>query len=121
MIHKHFLKEANRIRSKYLNTINSFQSKEDYILKNKDIIEKLISDLNITIENSDHDIKDEVKAELLEMETTIYKMQNEVIILDKELKKLQKDSELLYTKIKKHHPELSIEDIQKEIFYALDK
>lgn len=121
MIHKHFLKEANRIRSKYLNTIEKFQAKEDYITKNKSFIENMMKDLNSNIKNSNHDIKDDVKNELLEIETTIYKIQKEVIILDKELKKLQKDSELLYNKIKKHHPDLSEKEIQKEIFYALEK
>jgi chromosome segregation ATPase len=121
MIHKHFLKEANRIRSKYLSTIEKFQKKEDYIKENKIIIEKLINNINNAVDNSDSDIKDDVKEELLDIETTIYKIQKEVIILDKELKKLKKDSNILFSKIQKHHPDLREEEIQKEIFYALEK
>lgn len=121
MIHKHFLKEANRIREKYLNTIEKFQKKENYIKENKSYIESIMKELSVSVENSEHDIKDEVKSELLEIETTIYKIQKEVIILDKELKKLQNESKLLYSKIKDHHPNLSEDEIQKEVFYALEK
>jgi len=121
MIHKHFLKEANRIRNTYLNTIEKFKQKEEYITKNKKIIENLINEINNNVKNSDVDIQDDVKTELIEIETTIYKIQKEVIVLDKTLKKLQNDSKTLYTKIKKHYPNLSDEEIQKEIFYTLEK
>jgi len=121
MIHKHFLLEANRIRSDYLQTIENFNNKEEYIKEKKEYIEDIMKKLDIAVKNSDHDIRDEVKDELFLIETTINKIQKDVIILDKKLKKLQKETELLFSKIQKHHPDLTTEEIQKEVFYALVK
>jgi len=124
MINKIFIKEAKRIRKDYFRTIQQFNNKENILNNHKNTINEIIDEINVYIEKNpnktESDLMEEKSEILINLEISITKIQDDVKILDKKLKKLENDSSELYQNITEHHPELSKEEIQKEIFYSLD-
>jgi len=126
-IHKRFIEEADRIRDKYLKSLHNLEQKEDVILSYKDIIEKTLSkiqkyvEINENSEIGEEQIGEDLKDELLDLDINMGKIQKEVKTLNDEIERLKKQSSHLYSSIRKKHPELSDEEIQKEILYSIKK
>jgi len=57
----------------------------------------------------------------MDMNTNMEKIQNDVKILDENIKKLKTQSKQLYATISTEYPNLDEKKIQKQILYSLDK
>jgi site-specific DNA-adenine methylase len=87
--------------------INLMKSNEKYIKANSD------KDIEM--------IKDVLKDDLLEIDSKIEKITKELTPMLKQTEKLEKESKELFNAIKDKYPNLSEEEIQKEIFFAIKR
>jgi len=123
-IHNKYINEAKRIRSDYLNFTN-FIKKEKLIEKYKNRILNLLESMEKFIEKNEEldeeSLKEKLNDELMDMNTNMEKIQNDVKILDENIKKLKTQSKQLYATISTEYPNLDEKKIQKQILYSLDK
>ena len=80
----------------------------------KDIVGKN-SDKNM----EDKNLKSLLNGKLLEIETSIIKIQSELNPINEKIEKLKNDSKKLYDTIKEKYTELEDEDIQEQILEHL--
>lgn len=123
MINSYLINEARRIRSQYLKEIELFKGKEDKINNLKIDIYKKVDIVSNYIKNNleitEVQVMDELKSEITDIEISMDIIQKDVTILEKNINKLKKDSTKLFQLIQKKYPNLSEQDIQKEILYSL--
>jgi len=122
-IHKRFLEEATRIRKTYLSEIKNFQDKENdlkiYQTRLTNILDNITDYVKKNPLSSEDQIAEDLKDELIEIETNMNIIKDEVSKLDTKIKKLRKQSKLLFESIKSKHIELTDEEIHKEILYYI--
>jgi len=124
-IHKVLIDEATRIREDYLKEVSILADKEKKINNYQDRLKELLSNVEkYIIKNKNNDIDEEqisidLNDELSDIEITMNRIKGDVEILDNKVKKLQTQSQNLYQKIIKKHPELSEKEIQQEILYTI--
>jgi len=125
MIKDRYIKEANRIREKFIDTIKKIEQKEQLINSHKNEITALMKKNSEYVEKnkkkSVDQIKVDMKDELYQIEKNIEKIVEELQPLLDNIQILEKESKDLYRSIKDRHPELSEKQIQKEILYSLKK
>lgn len=116
-IHERYIDEAVRIRKDYLNNIKNIQEKENIIVGYKDKIEKTMVNIEqyITADVSEQ-VKSELNNELINMEKDIRKINEELEPFKIKIEQLQKDSSTLFNTIVEAYPDLTVVEIQKEIF-----
>lgn len=124
VINQRFIEEANRIREDYLGEMIKLTNKEDEIKIHQNRLLELMEEINIYIKNnsdvSEEQISVDLKNELFEIENTLDNIKKEVAIFDANVKSLKKASSVLFNSITEQYPELSEEDIQKEILYKIN-
>lgn len=124
-INKNFINEAISIRKEYLDEIKILTEKENKIIDYQNRLKSFLNDIEKYVKiNKDSDVSEEqisidLNSELAEIEITMNKIKNDVGLLDNKIKFLQEKSRSLYQKIINKYPELTQEEIQKEIFYSL--
>jgi len=124
-IHKRFIDESIRIRKSYIRNINKIIEKEEIILSYKSKIENVMNETkDIVGKNSDKNMEDKnlkslLNGKLLEIETSIIKIQSELNPINEKIEKLKNDSKKLYDTIKEKYTELEDEDIQEQILEHL--
>jgi len=126
MIGKHYIDEALRIRETYLKTIDEVLDKEKIINKYKVKVSNKMNILKDYVDNLEDDtitenIKKDLIKDTLNIEIELKNISKEIVPLLDIIEKLKKESKNLYNKIKEKYPELSEQDIQKEIFLNLKK
>jgi seryl-tRNA synthetase len=124
-IHERYIKQAIRIREDFIRNMQKIIESEKEINTYKDSIVNLMkSNEKYITENSDKDldmIKNTIKDDLLEIDSKIEKITKELSPMIQKTEKLEKESKELFSAIKDKYPNLSKEDIQKEIFYAIKR
>lgn len=124
-IHERYINHANLIRNEYINTINEISQSEEEINVHKDKIKELmIYNEEYVKENSDKDldiIKSALRDDLLEIDSKIEKIVSKLTPYLNKLEKLQKESKELFRAIKDKYPQMSEQDIQKEILFNIKK
>jgi uncharacterized protein YhaN len=111
MIDEIYIKEAVRIREEYLNNLV-------YLAKEEENIKELTKELNqIAKDVEDSDAKGEkyYRDALFEVELTIRKATDKVIPYYDKTKELDKQQKNLYDTIKDKYPNISDEEMKKEI------
>ncbi len=117
MIAEQYIKEGIRIRKNYIYNLKEILKQEPIIFQRKSVFEKL-----------QQEMENVVKSDLNEMRKTL-KLGNKLLVLEKEIKniqdiikpfydsieKLKDDRDKLYLAIKEKYPNISIEQIEKEI------
>jgi len=120
-----YIKEANRIRETFIKTIREIEEKEKLVTKHKNDIKIIMKSNSEYIENnrdiSIDEAKESMKGELETIEEKIVFIVGELEPLLEKIEKLKKESKELYKAIKDRHPELSEEDIQKEVLYSIKR
>jgi hypothetical protein len=124
-IHERYIKQAIRIREDFIRNMQKIIESEKEINTHKDCIVNLMkSNEKYINENSDKDldmIKNTIKDDLLEIDSKIEKITKELSPMIQKTEKLEKESKELFSAIKDKYPNLSEEDIQKEIFYSIKR
>ena len=124
-IYERYIKQAIRIREDFIRNMQKIIESEKEINIHKDSIVNLMkSNEKYITENSDKDldmIKNTIKDDLLEIDSKIEKITKELSPMIQKTEKLEKESKELFSAIKDKYPNLSEEDIQKEIFYAIKR
>jgi len=126
-IHRVLMDEALRIRKEYLKEIQNLTNKEDEIKKYQkrlnDILENIEKYIIINKENdnnlTEEQISVDLKDELSDIEVTMNKIKTHIKTLDENISKLREQSSTLFNKIVKKHPELSKDEIVKEILFSI--
>lgn len=120
MIDKRYLEEASRIRESYLKTLDKIIEHEQFINKYKDEIEKIMETNTELIEENPekplNQFKNEIKEDLLTIDSNINKIVSKLEPLLTYIEKLQKESKELYITIKDKYPSLTENDIQLQVF-----
>jgi len=124
-IHDRYIKQAIRIREDFIRNMQKIIESEKEINIHKEVIINLMKSNEKYIKaNSDKDIemiKDVLKDDLLEIDSKIEKITKELTPMLKQTEKLEKESKELFNAIKDKYPNLSEEEIQKEIFFAIKR
>jgi hypothetical protein len=124
-IHERYINQAKRIREQYIKNMQLILLKDKIIDKYKTNIKNImISNKKYIDSNSDKNlnmIKNSLKEKLLEIESNINNISKELIPLIEKNEKLEKESTELFITIKDKYPDLSKEDIQKEILFSIKR
>lgn len=123
MIAEQYIKEGIRIRKNYIYNLKEILKQEPIIFQRKSVFEKL-----------QQEMENVVKSDLNEMRKTL-ELGNKLLVLEKEIKniqdiikpfydsieKLKDDRDKLYLAIKEKYPNISIEQIEKEIMSKVEE
>lgn len=123
MIADQYIKEGIRIRKNYIYNLKEILKQEPIIFERKTFFEKLQEEMESV-----------VKSDLNEMRKTL-ELGNKLLVLEKEIKniqdiikpfyeaieKLKDDRDRLYLAIKEKYPNISIEQIEKEIMSKVEE
>lgn len=125
MINKRYLSEAQRIRTSYLKTMENINMKNDFIQEHKNSIQEIVDKNDEYIKKnknkSAEEIKESFKDDLLTIDEKINKIVSELQPLLTKIDSLKEDSSNLFQLIKKTYPDLSDEEIQKQVFLFIEK
>jgi hypothetical protein len=111
------IKEARRIREKYLKSVSNIKESESKLIETK---KELISVIQ-TIEKAVNEIDEEMmKEKINNLESKIRGIQEDIkpdIII---IKKLEKDADTLFESIKQKHPNITKEELQESLLPYID-
>jgi len=123
MIAEQYINEGVRIRKIYIQNLKEILKQEPFIFERKKIFEKIKDDMETT-----------VKSDLNEIRKTL-ELNNKLIVLEKEIKIIQdivrpyydkiealkNDKDRLYLAIKEKYPNITQEEIEKDIMSRVDE
>ena len=123
MIAEQYINEGVRIRKIYIQNLKEILKQEPFIFERKKIFEKIKDDMEVT-----------VKSDLNEIRKTL-DLNNKLIVLEKEIKIIQdivrpyydkiealkNDKDRLYLAIKEKYPNITQEEIEKDIMSRVDE
>jgi|LakMenEpi03Aug12_release.lakeMendotaPanAssembly.Ray.scaffolds.fasta_scaffold225120_3 predicted nucleic acid-binding Zn-ribbon protein len=126
MIETKFIESANEIRKEYLRLSDELSKKEEILTEFKGYISSKIDDLNdfkeINLRQNKPQNKDdlmrvanELIGKMSEIEEKEKSLNKRIQDIDEKMTKLQKEENELLKSIRKRYPEMSIEEIKKEI------
>ena len=111
ILDKLYIEEAKRIRKTYLTNLVRIVEKEDEI----QIYFKMIEDIKIQVENNKDKEDEFFISKLIEINNNIEKIQNVIMPHYDKIKKLDDAQKILYNNIKDKYPDITDEEIQKQI------
>ena len=123
MIAEQYINEGVRIRKIYIQNLKEILKQEPFIFERKKIFEKIKDDMEVT-----------VKSDLNEIRKTL-DLNNKLIVLEKEIKIIQdivrpfydkiealkSDKDRLYLAIKEKYPNITQEEIEKDIMSKVEE
>jgi len=123
MIAEQYINEGVRIRKIYIQNLKEILKQEPFIFERKKIFEKIKDDMETT-----------VKSDLNEIRKTL-ELNNKLIVLEKEIKIIQdivrpyydkiealkNDKDRLYLAIKEKYPNITQEEIEKDIMSKVEE
>lgn len=122
-IHQRYIENAIRIRKEFLSVMIDILDKETEITTHKNRISDLMSTnkkyINDNSKSPIEKIKKDIQNDLNDIESNIIKINNKLLPVLEKLEKLKKESKELYLAIKDKYPNLSEQEIQKQIFEKL--
>ena len=111
ILDKLYIEEAKRIRKTYLTNLVRIVEKEDEI----QIYFKMIEDIKIQVENNKDKEDEFFISKLIEINNNIEKIQNVIMPHYEKIKKLDESQKILYNNIRDKYPDITDEEIQKQI------
>lgn len=104
-----FIEQARSIRREYIRNAKEIVKCEDRIESYRNELTKIQSELN------DEMSKDNLRDKLLIIEKNIRSIENIIGPFDKNIKELEKSADKLFDNIRERHPELTTDQIQREL------
>jgi len=114
---KIYIDEAIRIRKSYIKSINNILNEEKLLLKKKEEIDKIYKNITNIIDSELHDVTKRLKLneQLINTEKIINNIQKRIRPHYNNIDQLKKDANNLYTSIIEKYPNISKDEIEKEI------
>ncbi|NBP56404.1 hypothetical protein EBU71_07705 [bacterium] len=120
MIDEHFIRSAVEIRKEWVKLIRSLDSHQEQVEKAQKIIADKKADIDAfskkDLKLKDVQVKEFVEKIFNEIEHQAIIIESRIKPLNDDIEKLKKEELRLYHKIKTNYPELTDEDIKKEIY-----
>lgn len=125
-IDKKYLDDSTKIRQTYKECLISLKAKEDKVKIYKDSIMELMDEMKSYIENTPDETFNENTQKILndnltDIETNINLIKKEIVPINATIESLKKQSSNLYSVISESYPELSMEEIQRQVINYLTK
>lgn len=123
MIAEQYINEAKRIRRIYLQNIKEILKQEPIIEERKNFAKKIQNEMDIAVQSDLNDVRKtlELNNKLLVLEKEIKKIQDIIRPFYDNIEKLKTDTDRLYLAIKEKYPNLDLTIIQNEIMSSLDE
>jgi RecG-like helicase len=123
MIAEQYINEAKRIRRIYLQNIKEILKQEPFIEERKNFAKKIQNEMDIAVQSDLNDVRKtlELNNKLLVLEKEIKKIQDIIRPFYDNIEKLKTDTDRLYLAIKEKYPNLDLTIIQNEIMSSLDE
>jgi len=123
MIAEQYINEAKRIRRIYLQNIKEILKQEPFIEERKNFAKKIQNEMDIAVQSDLNDVRKtlELNNKLLVLEKEIKKIQDIIRPFYDNIEKLKTDTDRLYLAIKEKYPNLDLIIIQNEIMSSLDE
>ena len=123
MIAEQYINEAKRIRRIYLQNIKEILKQEPIIEERKNFAKKIQNEMDIAVQSDLNDVRKtlELNNKLLVLEKEIKKIQDIIRPFYDNIEKLKTDTDRLYLAIKEKYPNLDLNIIQNEIMSSLDE
>ncbi len=117
--------KAKEIRREYLNYTKNIKLDEEKLRKYKDEINELLKngdEINENYENKNSELyKREMSKVVDELDEKVKAVQNNLKPYRKKINQLEKQSDILYDTIREKYPNLSKEEIQRQIKEQLEE
>lgn len=124
-IHQRYIDEAHNIREEYLKNIEIIATQEEKIEEYKTIINNCLENNNSYISKNKNKtidvVKEELRDNLAEIDKYISIIVNKLNPIFENIKQLEKKSSELFKTIKEKYPNITDAEIQKIIFYSIEK
>lgn len=104
-----FIEQAKSIRREYIKNAKEIIKCEGKIENYRNELNKIQSELH------DEMSKDDLRLKLIDVEKNIKSIENIISPYDKKIKELEKSADKLFENIKERHPDISPEQIQREL------
>jgi hypothetical protein len=123
MIADQYINEAKRIRRIYLQNIREILKQEPIIEGRKNVAKKIQKEMDIAIQSDLNDVRKtlELNNKLLILEKELRKIQDIIRPFYDNIENLKTDTDRLYLSIKEKYPNLDLNIIQNEIMSSLDE
>jgi len=114
---KIYIKDAVRIRKEYISSLTNILQQEDILNNNKSDIDKIRADMENIVESDNHDVTKRLKLneELSKIDKIVKDIQSNIKPHYDKIESLRVDADKLYTSIKERYPDITEEDIKKQI------
>lgn len=123
MIAEQYINEGIRIRKIYLQNLKEIIKQEPIVYERKAVCERMRDEMEMIVNSNINDIRKTLE------------LNNKLIILEKEIKKIQdivkpfydiienlnKDKDVLYLAIKEKYPNITTEQIEREIMSKVEE
>lgn len=123
MIADQYINEGIRIRKVYIQNLKEILKQEPIILERKKIFEKLKDDMEATVKSDLNDIRKtlELNNKLINIEKEIKIIQDIIRPYYDVIESLKSDKDRLYLAIKEKYPNITQEEIEKDIMSRVEE
>ena len=123
MIAEQYINEAKRIRRIYLQNIKEILKQEPFIEERKNFAKKIQNEMDIAVQSDLNDVRKtlELNNKLLVLEKEIKKIQDIIRPFYDNIEKLKTDTDRLYLAIKEKYPNITEKEIEQEIMSKVDE
>jgi len=123
MIAEQYINEAKRIRRIYIQNIKEILKQEPIIEERKNVAKKIQKEMDIAVQSDLNDVRKtlELNNKLLILEKELRKIQDIIRPFYDNIENLKTDTDRLYLSIKEKYPNLDLNIIQNEIMSSLDE
>ena len=123
MIAEQYINEGIRIRKSYIQNLKEILKQEPIIFERKKIFEKLKDDMESTVKSDINEARKilELNNKLITIEKEIRVIQNIIKPYYDAIESLRTDKDRLYLAIKEKYPNITQEEIEKDIMSRVDE
>jgi len=123
MIAEQYINEGIRIRKVYIQNLKEILKQEPIIFERKKIFEKLKDDMEATVKSDLNEIRKtiELNNKLTTLEKEIKIIQDIIRPYYEKIESLKTDKDRLYLAIKEKYPNITQEEIEKDIMSRVDE
>ena len=123
MIAEQYIKEGLRIRKCYIQNLKEIIKQEPVIFERKKVFEQLKDEMESTVKSDLNDVR-----KILELNNKLIYIEKEIIIIQDIIKpyydvieNLKTDRDRLYLAIKEKYPDITQEEIEKDIMSRVEE
>jgi hypothetical protein len=123
MIAEQYINEGIRIRKSYIQNLKEILKQEPIIFERKTIFEKLKDDMEATVTSDINEARKilELNNKLITIEKEIRVIQNIIKPYYDAIESLRTDKDRLYLAIKEKYPNITQEEIEKDIMSRVEE